>query len=84
MQALTLWLQYIALIGQINIPAPDTLRAIFTAASFAFSSLTSGLLSTDCLMSVSAQGNLAFRRLLLQLAAPLIGLALLVVIQVCV
>ena len=80
LQALTLWLQYISLLGQVNIPAPETLHWLFSAASFAFSSLTSGSLSTDCLLSPGPV-NLAFKRLLLRLAVPPISLCLLAVPQ---
>ena len=78
LQALTLWLQYISLIGQVNIPAPDTVHWLFNIASLPFSSLTSGLLSTDCLFS---SGNLAFKRLLLHLAVPPITFLLMALIQ---
>lgn len=81
LQALTLWLQYISLIGQVNIPAPDTLKWVFSTASFAFSSLTSGSLSTDCLLSPDS-GSLAFRRLILHLAVPPITFLLLAAIQI--
>lgn len=80
MQALTLWLQYLTLIGQINIPSPNTLRWVFSTASFAFATITSGSLSTDCLLSPGPT-NLAFQRLLLQLAVPLIILIVLSGIQ---
>ena len=79
-QALTLWLQYMSLLGQANIPAPDTLHWIFSAASFAFSSITSGSLSTDCLLSLGPT-NLAFKRLLLHLAVPPIILIVLIALQ---
>lgn len=81
-QALTLWLQYTSLLGQINIPTPDTLHWVFSITSFAFSSLTSGSLSTDCLLSLGPT-NLAFKRLLLRLAVPPIVLVLLIIVQLC-
>ena len=81
-QALTLWFQYTSLLGQINIPTPVTLHWVFSISSFAFSSLTSGSLSTDCLMSLGPT-NLAFKRLLLRLAVPPIVLALLLMVQLC-
>ncbi len=82
MQALTLWLQYTSLLGQINLPTPTTLHWVFSTCSFAFSSLTSGSLSTDCLLSLEPT-NLAFKRLLLQLAVPPIVLVLLLTVQLC-
>ena len=80
LQALTLWLQYVSLIGQVNIPAPNSLHWIFSATSFAFSSLTSGSLSTDCLLSPGPV-NLAFKRLILHLALPPVIFFLLAAIQ---
>ena len=80
LQALTLWLQYVSLLGQVNIPAPNTLHWILSAASFAFSSLTSGSLSTDCLLSPGPV-NLAVKRLALHLALPPFIFLLLAAIQ---
>ena len=71
LQALTLWLQYTSVVGQVNIPAPETLHAIFSVVSFPFSSFTGGLLSADCLLSIDTIGNLAFKRLVLQLTVVL-------------
>ena len=48
MQAITLWLQ-ITLLAAVNTPAPGCLRWVFNAANFAFATITSGALSTDCL-----------------------------------
>ncbi len=81
MQALTLWLQYISLLGQANIPAPSTVHWIFSAASFAFSSLTSGSLSTDCLLN-SGANELAFKRIILHLAVPPIVFLIVIAIQI--
>lgn len=80
MQALTLWLQYISLLGQANIPAPSTVHWIFSAASFAFSSLTSGSLSTDYLLASGP--DLAFRRIILHLAVPPIVFLIVIAIQI--
>ena len=80
LQALTLWLQYIDLIGQINIPTPSSVDWVFSATSFAFATISSGSLSTDCLLSPGTS-NLAFKRLILRLSVPPIGLILLVALQ---
>lgn len=84
LQAVSLWLQHTSLLGQIavTIPVPDSLRAVFTTASFAFSSLTSGLLSVDCLLDVGPPGHIAWKRLSFQFAAPLLIFVGLVCIQV--
>lgn len=79
MQALTLWLQYITLLGAVNISAPAPVHWVLSAASFAFASVTSGALSTDCLQSGST--NTAVQRVLLHLAVPILVLLLLTVIQ---
>ena len=79
MQALTLWLQYITLLGNVNINTPAPVHWVFSVVSFAFSTVTSGSLSTDCLLS--GDTNLAAQRLLLHLAVPLIVLLVLGVAQ---
>ena len=79
LQALTLWLQYITLLGNVNINSPEPVHWVFSVASFAFSTVTSGSLSTDCLLS--GDTNLAVQRLLLHLAVPLIVLLVLGVAQ---
>lgn len=82
LQALTLWLQYTSLLGRINVPAPDSLRWVFNIASFVFNSVASGTLSTDCLLS-SGPTNLAFKRLVVQVAGPAITLVVIMAIQIC-
>lgn len=81
MQAFTLWLQYISLLGNTNVPAPKTISWVFSASGFAFSSITSGTLSTDCLISPYGI-NPALKRLILRLAVPWITLVILLVSQV--
>ena len=82
MQSFTLWLQNISFLGQINLPTPSTITWVFAVANFAFSSITSGSLSTDCLLTAGpGHVNLAFKRLLLHLAAPAINLLILIAIQ---
>lgn len=68
MQALNLWLQYITLLGNINISAPSTVHWVFSVAEFAFATVTSGSLSTDCLLSGPV--NNALQRMLIHLAVP--------------
>jgi len=80
-QAFTLWLQYTSLLGSINVSAPKTIHWISSATSFAFSSLTSGSLSTDCLLRLGGI-NTALQRLLLRLAVPPIMFSLLAAGQV--
>ena len=82
MQALTLWLQYIQMIGTTNVPAPGTLTWIFSVTGFAFSSVTSGALSTDCLISAHGGINPVLKRLILRLAVPWFTLVILMVTQV--
>lgn len=53
---------------------------IFSAASFAFATVTSGALSTDCLQSGTI--NAAVQRVLLHLAVPVTVLLLLMAIQI--
>ena len=81
MQAFTLWLQYISLLGNINVAAPKTVAWLFTFSGFAFSSITSGALSTDCL--ISPHGNLspALKRIMLRLSVPWISLVILLLLQ---
>ena len=79
LQALTLWLQYIMLLGSINISVPDSINSVFSVASFAFATVTSGILSTDCLQSGTT--NPAVQRVLIHLAVPAMVLLLLIIIQ---
>ncbi len=80
MQALNLWLQYTSLLGNINIPAPKTVHWVFNAAQFAFATVTSGSLSTDCLLSGPI--NNALQRIFIQLAVPALMFLALSTIQV--
>lgn len=80
MQAVTLWLQYTTLLAGLNIPAPATLHWVFSAVNFAFSTVTSSSLSTDCLLSKPL--NTAVQRILIHLSVPLLVLAAMVLIQV--
>lgn len=81
MQAFQLWLQYTTLLGSVNVDLPKTVRWIPSAASFAFSSITSGALSTDCLLD-PASTSMALQRLLLRLAVLPLILLLLAALQV--
>ena len=81
LQAITLWLQYVSMVGSANVPAPKSVTWLFSAAGFAFSSVTSGALSTDCL--ISTQGiDTALKRLILRLAVPWFTLVILMVAQI--
>ncbi len=79
-QAFNLWLQYISLLGGINIPTPKSVSVIFNAASFAFTSVTSGILSLDCLLS--GHVNHALQGLLIHIAFPVVMLILMFALQV--
>lgn len=79
LQALTLWLQYITLLSNVNITAPEPIHWIFNAASFAFLTVTSGSLSTDCLQTGNT--NPAVERVLIHLAVPVMVLVILVFLQ---
>ena len=80
LQALNLWLQYLTLLGGINIPTPKSVHWIFCAASFVFATVTSGSLSTDCLLSGPV--NTALQRMLIHLAVPGLVFLALSIIQV--
>ena len=80
LQALNLWLQYMTLLGGINIPTPKTVHWVFSAAEFAFATVSSGSLSTDCLLS--GPTNPALQRILIHLAVPVLMYILLAAIQV--
>lgn len=79
MQALTSWLQDITLLGSVSISAPAPIHWAFSVVSFAFSTVTSGSLSRDCLLSGNT--NLAAQRVLLHLAVLRIVLLVLVLLQ---
>ena len=78
-QALTLWLQYITLLGNINLSVPKYVSWVFSAASLAFSAATSGLLSLDCLLSGTT--NYAVQRFVIHIMVPIIVLLLLMASQ---
>ncbi|KAL0052667.1 hypothetical protein WJX82_005691 [Trebouxia sp. C0006] len=80
LKAVTLWLQYTSLLAGVNIPAPATLHWVFSAVNFAFSTVTSSSLSTDCLLSRPL--NAALQRILIHLSVPVLVLAAMVLIQV--
>ena len=79
LQALTLWLQYITLLGNVNISVPDSVHWVFSATSFAFSTVTSGALSIDCLQS--GKTNAAVQRVWIHLAVPIMVLLILIIFQ---
>ncbi len=79
-QGLTLWMQYMTLLGGINIPFPNTVHWVFSAVSFAFATVTSGSLSVDCLLNVHAM-NPALQRVLWHLAIPVFSLMVLALVQ---
>ncbi|KAL0045512.1 hypothetical protein WJX82_008793 [Trebouxia sp. C0006] len=75
-RVVTVWLQYMSILGNVNIPVPGTVHWVFSVASFAFSSITSGSLSLDCLIRAGPLRP-ALKRLLVHLAVPVINLLLL-------
>ena len=79
LQAFNLWLQYMSLLGLVNIPTPRTVQVIFNAASLAFTTISSGILSLDCLLTGSV--DRAVQGLLIHLALPLLMLVVLSAIQ---
>ncbi|DBB05192.1 TPA: hypothetical protein ACH3X3_010435 [Trebouxia sp. C0006] len=79
-KGLTLWMQYMTLLGGINIPFPNTVHWVFSAVSFAFATVTSGSLSVDCLLNVHAM-NPALQRVLWHLAIPVFSLMVLALVQ---
>ena len=74
-----LWLQYITLLAGVNMPSPAALHWVFNAASYAFSTVTSGSLSIDCLLTASH--NTALQRILVHLAVPPLVLAAMVLLE---
>ena len=78
-QALQLWLQCITLLAGVNGPSPAALHWLFSAASYAFSTVTSGSLSIDCLLTASH--NTALQRTLIHLAVPPLVLAAMVLLE---
>ncbi len=79
-QAAQLWLQYITLLSGVNFPSPPALQWVFSAANYAFSAVSSGSLSVDCLLSTHY--NTAVQRVLVHLVVPVLVLATMVLIQV--
>ena len=67
------------LLGSVNISAPDSVHWVFSAASFAFSTVTSGALSIDCLQS--GKTNAAIQRVCIHLAVPIMVLLILIILQ---
>ena len=78
-QALTLWLQYMSILGSTNVDVPDTIQWIFQASSFAFASVNSSVLSTDCLIDANGRVDPAVKRLVLRFAIPWFSLVILMV-----
>ena len=60
--------------------SPPALQWVFSAANYAFSAVSSGSLSIDCLLST--HHNTAVQRILVHLAVPVLVLAAMVLIQV--
>ena len=81
LQAFTLWLQYTSLVGTVNVRVPRSVHWISSATSFAFASLTSGSLSTDCLLSLGGV-NPALQRLLIRLAVVPLNFVILALSQI--
>ena len=55
LQALTLRVSYITLLGNIHLSSPKYVGWVFSAASLAFCAVISDLLSLDCLLSRSTK-----------------------------
>lgn len=68
-----------SLLGLVNIPTPRTMQVLFNAVNLAFTTVSSGILSLDCLLTGSV--NRAVQSLLIHLALPLLMLLLLSAIQ---
>ena len=80
MQALQLWLQYLTLLAGVNMPTPYALHWVFSAANYAFTAVTGGSFSVDCLLS--GRHNTALQSVVVHLAVPLLVLAAMLVIQI--
>lgn len=81
LQGLNMWLQYLTLLGQANLPVPHSVQSIFNVASLVFASVTSLSLPLDCAIAKSKM-NTALQRILVHLALPALVLLLLMCIQV--
>lgn len=79
LQALTLWLQYLTILGSTNVNVPSTIKWVFQASSFAFASVNSSVLSTDCLIDTNGSVDPALKRLVLRFAIPWFSLVILMV-----
>ncbi|DBA73772.1 TPA: hypothetical protein ACH3X2_009743 [Trebouxia sp. C0005] len=78
-RAFNVWLQYSSLLGNLNISTPKSVSVVFSAASFAFTSVTSGILTLDCLLS--GHVSHAQQGQIIHLAFPLIMLILVSALQ---
>ncbi|KAL0055969.1 hypothetical protein WJX82_006250 [Trebouxia sp. C0006] len=78
-RAFNIWLQYSSLLGNLNLSTPKSVSVIFSAASLAFTSVTSGILSLDCLLSGPVSH--AQQGLFIHLSFPLIMLILVSALQ---
>ncbi len=79
-QAAQLWLQYISLLGGVNLPNPSALQWVFSTAKYAFAAVSGGSLSIDCLFS--SHHDTAVQRIVIHLAVPVLVLLVMVLIQV--
>lgn len=82
LQVLTLWLQYIQLLGTVDISVPGSMHWVFSVVTFAFSSATSGTLSIDCVLS-NKSGGAAIKNFLFRLAVPFLTLIVMACVQAC-
>ncbi|KAL3155043.1 hypothetical protein ABBQ38_011563 [Trebouxia sp. C0009 RCD-2024] len=81
-RALTLWMQYISMVGSTNVSVPISFGWLFSFTHFAFSSVSSGILSTDCLIGAGGTIDPAIKRVILRLAMPWFTLVILILAQV--
>lgn len=68
-----------SILGSTNVDVPDTIQWIFQASSFAFASVNSSVLSTDCLIDANGRVDPAVKRLVLRFAIPWFSLVILMV-----
>ena len=70
------------MVGSTNVSVPASMSWLFSASNFAFTSVSSGVLSTDCLIGVNGKVDPALKRVILRLAVPWFSLVILMVAQV--
>lgn len=84
-KVLVLHVQYLVVIGSLQLPWPAAMNALLTAAAYVFAASNSQVISLDCIIPASSLGTgsipLAIRKQLVYLVVPLLMLAAVVLLQ---